>query len=51
LIKVILTDEEKQIVEAAKALGLGELFPEIYHDMLQPSVRYIGDGLATIAKL
>ena len=43
-------DEEKQIIEAAKALGLGELVPEIYHDMLQPAVRHIGDGLATIAK-
>lgn len=43
-------DEEKQIIEAAKALGLSELVPEIYHDMLQPAVLHIGDGLATIAK-
>lgn len=43
-------DEEKQIIEAAKALGLGELVPEIYHDMLQPAVRQIGEGLSTIAK-
>jgi len=38
------------IIEAARALGLGELAPEIYHDMLQPAVRHIGDGLATVAK-
>jgi len=43
-------EEEKQIIEAAKALGLGEIVPEIYHDMLQPAARQIGDGLATIAK-
>lgn len=43
-------EEEKQIIDAAKALGLGELVPEVYHDMLQPAARQIGDGLATIAK-
>jgi len=43
-------EEEKQIIEIAKALGLGELAPEIYHDMLQPATHQIGDGLATIAK-
>lgn len=43
-------DEEKRIIEAAKELGLGELVPEIYRDMLQPAAREIGDGLATIAK-
>ncbi len=43
-------EDEKQIIEVAKALGLGELAPEIYHDMLQPAVHQIGDGLATIAK-
>ena len=43
-------DDEKQIIEAAKALGLGELVPEIYHDMLQPAVRHIGESLATVAK-
>lgn len=44
-------DEEKQIIEAAKALGVNELLPELYHDMLQPAVREVGDGLATIAKM
>ena len=43
-------EEEKQIIDAAKALGLGELVPEVYRDMLQPAARQIGDGLATIAK-
>ncbi|MDL2122548.1 MAG: hypothetical protein LWX51_05580 [Deltaproteobacteria bacterium] len=42
-------EEEKQIIDAAKALGLGELVPEVYRDMLQPAARQIGDGLATIA--
>lgn len=45
-----LMEEEKQIIDAAKALGLGELVPEVYRDMLQPAARQIGDGLATIAK-
>ena len=40
----------KQIEEAAKALGLKELAPEIYKDMLQPATRQIGDSLATVAK-
>jgi len=43
-------DEEKQIIDAAKALGVSELLPEIYHDMLQPAARELGNGLATIAK-
>lgn len=43
-------DEDKQIIEAAKALGLGELVPEVYRDMLQPAARKVGDGLATIAE-
>ena len=43
-------EEEKQIIDAAKALGLGELVSEVYIDMLQPAARQIGDGLATIAK-
>jgi abortive infection alpha-like protein len=43
-------EEEKQIIEAAKALGLSELVPEVYRDMLQPAARQVGDGLATIAK-
>jgi hypothetical protein len=43
-------EEDKQIIEAAKALGLGELVPEVYRDMLQPAAQQVGDGLATIAK-
>jgi hypothetical protein len=43
-------EEEKQIIDAAKALGINELLPEIYHDMLQPAARELGNGLATIAK-
>jgi hypothetical protein len=43
-------ENEKQIIDAAKALGLGELIPEIYCDMLQPAARQMGDGLAIIAK-
>lgn len=43
-------EEDKQIIDAAKALGLGELVPEVYRDMLQPAARQVGDGLATIAK-
>jgi len=43
-------EEEKHIIDAAKALGFSELVPEVYRDMLQPAARQIGDGLATIAK-
>ena len=43
-------EEDKQIIDAAKALGLNELVPEVYRDMLQPAARKVGDGLATIAK-
>ena len=43
-------EEEKQIIDAAKALGLSELVPEVYRDMLQPAAREIGEGLSTIAK-
>ncbi|MBI5844459.1 MAG: DUF4393 domain-containing protein [Deltaproteobacteria bacterium] len=43
-------EEDKQIIDAVKALGLGEVVPEVYRDMLQPAARQIGDGLATIAK-
>lgn len=43
-------EEDKQIIDAAKALGLSELVPEVYRDMLQPAARQVGDGLATIAK-
>ncbi len=45
-----MNDEDKQIIDAAKALGLSELLPEVYRDMLQPAARELGDGLSTIAK-
>jgi len=43
-------EEEKHIIDAAKELGLAELVPEVYRDMLQPAARQVGNGLATIAK-
>ncbi|MBU1055414.1 MAG: DUF4393 domain-containing protein [Proteobacteria bacterium] len=43
-------NQEKEIIDAAKALGLGDLIPEVYRDMLQPAVRQVGEGLAVIAK-
>jgi abortive infection alpha-like protein len=43
-------DEDKQIIEAAKALGFDKLIPELYRDMLQPAAQQLGDGLATVAK-
>jgi hypothetical protein len=43
-------EEDKQIIDAAKALGLSELVPAVYRDMLQPAAMQVGDGLATIAK-
>jgi len=43
-------NEDDQIAEAAKALGLGELLPEVYRDMLQPAARKLGEGLATVAE-
>jgi hypothetical protein len=43
--------EQKEIVqEAAKALGLGTLVPEVYRDLLQPAVRETGENLVVVAK-
>jgi hypothetical protein len=42
-------DEEK-IIDAAKALGLDKVAPEVYQDMLKPAAQELGDSLATIAK-
>ncbi|MDA3837675.1 MAG: DUF4393 domain-containing protein [Candidatus Delongbacteria bacterium] len=42
--------EDEQIIVAVKALGLSEIVPEVYHDMLQPAVRQVGNGLLTVAK-
>ncbi|NRQ41383.1 DUF4393 domain-containing protein [Rheinheimera sp. YQF-2] len=42
---------EKNIVEeTAKALGLKDLAPEIYKDLLQPATREVGKALLTTAK-
>ena len=41
-------EEDKQIIDAAKALGLSELVPEVYRDMLQSAVQQVGDGLTMI---
>jgi hypothetical protein len=46
----VIMEEDKQIIDAARALGLSELVPEIYRDMLQPAARKVGDGLVTVAK-
>ena len=43
-------EEDKQIIDAVKALGFAELIPQVYRDMLQPAARQVGDGLAIIAK-
>ena len=43
---------DKDIVEeAAKTLGLKELAPEIYQDLLQPATREVGKALLTTAKV
>lgn len=43
-------NEEKIISEAAKELGLKDLAPEIYKDLLQPAAREIGEGLVKVAQ-
>jgi hypothetical protein len=42
--------DDSVIVETAKELGLKELAPEIYKDLLQPSVKEVGNGLVHVAK-
>ena len=43
--------EDDQIVEqTVRALGFGEVVPEIYRDLLQPATREIGNHLLTVAK-
>jgi hypothetical protein len=45
------TEPAKEIVqEAAKSLGVGQLLPELYHDLLQPAVRETGQNLVPVAK-
>lgn len=43
-------DEPEHMAEAARALGLGALVPEVYRDTLQPAARKLGEGLATVAE-
>ena len=43
-------NEEKQMADVAKALGLSEVVPEIYRDMLQPAAKKLGSGLTTVAE-
>ncbi|MEL6722957.1 MAG: DUF4393 domain-containing protein [Pseudomonadota bacterium] len=37
-------------LEAAKQLGVKELVPEIYKDLLQPAAKEVGNNLVTVAK-
>ncbi|HCG7310051.1 TPA: DUF4393 domain-containing protein [Vibrio parahaemolyticus] len=41
---------EDVIEKTAKELGLKDLVPEIYKDLLQPAVREVGSGLVKVAK-
>jgi Abortive infection alpha len=43
-------NEMKLIADAIKTLGLDEVIPEIYRDLLQPAARKVGGGLETIAE-
>lgn len=45
------TDEAEAITRAAEALGLRELAPEVYRDLLQPATREVGKNLEKVAKL
>jgi hypothetical protein len=42
--------EEKQIEEIARALGIKDLVPQIYRDLLQPVTQEVGKNLVTVAK-
>ncbi len=41
---------EKAMVETAKALGIGEVLPEAYRDLLQPAARELGHNLHLVAR-
>ena len=43
-------NEDKNIIAAAKELGVDKVVPEVYHDLLQPAARELGESLATVAK-
>ena len=40
-----MDENDELIVEAAKALGLSELVPQLYRDALQAATRELGQGL------
>lgn len=41
---------DKETIETAKALGITDLVPQVYQDLLQPSVKEIGQSLVHIAR-
>lgn len=43
-------DEDSIIAKAARELGVEKLVPTVYQDLLQPSVKQVGDGLVKVAK-
>ena len=43
--------EKETINETAKALGLKELAPQVYIDLLQPAAQEVGKSLVTVAKV
>jgi abortive infection alpha-like protein len=45
------TSEAEAIARTAEALGLRELAPEVYRDLLQPATRECGRNLEKVAKL
>ncbi len=47
----MVQDNDDTVLKAAKELGLGELAPEIYKDILQPAARQVGKELVVVAKV
>ncbi len=45
-----MDEENKIILDAVKALGVKDILPEIYKDLLQPAVKESGENLLTVAK-
>ena len=44
-------DDDEIIKQATEILGLNDVGPEVYKDLLQPAVREMGNNLLTIAKV
>ena len=42
--------DEGAAIQAIKALGIGEVVPAAYEDLLQPAAREVGKGLVVVAK-